>query len=124
MNKKTILLITFLTCTIWTGPGNILARSTKPLKTKNYYAELVPEKDHSKTEVILITGYGSIETAVDSMKKGAYDYITKPINDTEIKIAIAKIVEKRNIIDENEKLKQILAKQILKYHNLRLTIHL
>ena len=35
-----------------------------------------------KTEVILVTGYGTIESAVAAMKKGAFDYITKPINDT------------------------------------------
>ncbi|MCK5082389.1 MAG: response regulator, partial [Candidatus Omnitrophica bacterium] len=45
----------------------------------------VVKKDFSKTEVIMITGYGSIETAVEAMKKGACDYITKPINDNEIK---------------------------------------
>src|SRR5437867_4892631 len=39
-------------------------------------------------EVILITGFGSIETAVTAMKKGAYDYITKPINDLEVKSII------------------------------------
>src|SRR3989338_10248786 len=49
------------------------------------------KKEKSKTEVILITGYGSIETAVEAMKKGAFDYITKPINDSEIKIIISKI---------------------------------
>ena len=42
-----------------------------------------------KTEVILITGYGSIETAVEAMKQGAFDYISKPIVDSEIKINTA-----------------------------------
>ena len=69
------------------------------------------KKDHPKIEVIMITGYGSIETAVEAMKKGAYDYITKPINDNEIKIVISKIVEKMKIIEENETLKGILAKE-------------
>ncbi len=63
------------------------------------------------TEVILITGYGSIETAVDAMKKGAYDYITKPINDTEIKNLINKIVEKARILEENRELKELIAKE-------------
>ena len=49
MNRKTILLITFLTCAVWLSPGNLLALSPKPLKTKNYYAELKPKKEHSKT---------------------------------------------------------------------------
>jgi len=64
-----------------------------------------------KTEVILITGYGTIESAVTAMKKGAFDYITKPINDNEIKIIIQKLIEKRQIVDENEELKQIIAKE-------------
>ena len=46
------------------------------------------------TEVILITGYGSIESAVNAMKQGAFDYVTKPIVDDEIKILISKIIEK------------------------------
>ncbi len=49
MNKKTILLITFLTCAACISPGNLPALSPKPLKTKNYYAELKPIKEHSKT---------------------------------------------------------------------------
>jgi carboxyl-terminal processing protease len=49
MNKKTILLIIFLTCVVWLSPGNLLAFSPKPLKTKNYYSELKPTKEHSKT---------------------------------------------------------------------------
>jgi DNA-binding NtrC family response regulator len=68
------------------------------------------KKEFPKTEVILITGYGSIETAVEAMKKGAFDYITKPINDNEIKIIISKILEKKEILEENENLKQIIAK--------------
>jgi len=69
------------------------------------------KKNFPKTEVILITGYGSIESAVEAMKLGAFDYITKPINDNEIKIVIDKIVERKRILDENESLKQILAKE-------------
>ena len=61
------------------------------------------------TEVILITGYGSIETAVEAMKKGAYDYVTKPINDHEIKLMINKIVERKEILQENRDLREIIA---------------
>ncbi|MFA5260182.1 MAG: sigma-54 dependent transcriptional regulator [Candidatus Omnitrophota bacterium] len=61
------------------------------------------------TEVILITGYGSIETAVDAMKKGAYDYVTKPINDHEIKMMINKIVERKEVLQENRDLREIIA---------------
>lgn len=68
------------------------------------------KKNYSKTEVIVITGYGSIETAVEAMKIGAFDYITKPINDSEIKIIISNIVEKLKLIEENTALKGLIAK--------------
>ena len=61
------------------------------------------------TTVIFITGHGHIAGAVEAIKLGAYDYITKPINDSEIKIIISKIVEKMQIIAENEALREILA---------------
>ena len=67
------------------------------------------KKDHANIEVILITGYGTIETAVEAMKKGAYDYITKPINDSEINLIIQKIVEKNTILEENKNLRKIIA---------------
>lgn len=63
----------------------------------------------SETEVILITGYGSIETAVQAMKNGAYDYIAKPINDNEIKLVIEKIIDRKEILRENEELREIVA---------------
>ncbi len=69
------------------------------------------KKDSKETEIIVITGYGSIETAVEAMKNGAFDYVTKPINDNEIKFIIAKIVERNRIIEENESLKEIIAKE-------------
>lgn len=62
------------------------------------------------TEVILITGYGSIETAVEAMKKGAFDYVTKPILDDEIKILIEKIIEKKCLLEENRSLRQQVSK--------------
>ena len=74
--------------------------------------ELLAEvkENFPEVEVILITGYGTIETAVEAMKKGAYDYITKPINDNEIKLIIRKIVEKKEILEENKNLRQIIEK--------------
>ncbi len=68
------------------------------------------KEDFSEIEVILITGYGTIETAVEAMKKGAYDYITKPINDNEIKMIIRKITEKKQILEENKNLRKIIQK--------------
>ncbi|MDD5069629.1 MAG: sigma-54 dependent transcriptional regulator [Candidatus Omnitrophica bacterium] len=62
------------------------------------------------TSVLLITAYGSVETAVEAMKEGAFDYITKPIVDNEIKIVIKRIFEQKNLLEENSSLKKQLAK--------------
>jgi len=68
------------------------------------------KQDHPDIEVIVITGYGSIETAVEAMKLKAFDYITKPIVDDEIKIVLQKIVEKWELLEENTNLRKIVAK--------------
>ena len=64
--------------------------------------------DSPRTEVILVTGHASAETAVQAMKKGAYDYITKPLNIDELRIIIDKAVEKGQLLSENVYLKKQL----------------
>jgi DNA-binding NtrC family response regulator len=50
-----------------------------------------------ETEVIVITGYGSIKNAVDAMQLGAYDYITKPVDLNEMKIKVRRIFEMKEV---------------------------
>ncbi|MEA3561036.1 MAG: sigma-54 dependent transcriptional regulator [Candidatus Omnitrophota bacterium] len=72
-----------------------------------------------ETAMILITGYGSIETAVEAMKEGAFDYITKPIVDSEIKVVIQKILNQQKLIEENHLLREKLAAATReKFHNI------
>ena len=59
-------------------------------------------------EVILMTAYGTVETAVDAMKEGAYDYVTKPLRRTELVGTITKALEKRGLIRENRWLREQL----------------
>ena len=66
------------------------------------------KQDSPRTEVILVTGHGSAETAVQAMKKGAYDYITKPLNIDELRLIIDKAVEKGQLLSENVYLKKQL----------------
>ncbi|UCG39530.1 MAG: sigma-54-dependent Fis family transcriptional regulator [bacterium] len=54
--------------------------------------------------VIMITAYATVESAVEAMKLGAYDYITKPFQMDELKIVVAKAFEKRRLLAEKEML--------------------
>ena len=58
--------------------------------------------------VILITGQASAETAVEAMKGGAFDYVTKPVNFEKLKVVVAKAVEKSRLVAENLYLRQQL----------------
>ncbi len=58
--------------------------------------------------VIMITAYASAESAVETMKLGAYDYITKPFNVDELKLVVRNALERRGLILENLNLKKEL----------------
>lgn len=61
------------------------------------------------TEVIVMTAYGSVETAVEAMKAGAYDYLSKPIDKERFPIMIDQCLEKQRLAAENRLLRQHLA---------------
>jgi two-component system response regulator HydG len=50
-----------------------------------------------ETEVVLITGFGSVDTAVEAMKSGAYDYLTKPVDPDDLVLTLKKAVERRQL---------------------------
>jgi len=54
------------------------------------------------TEIAIMTGHGSIETAVQAMKLGAYDYITKPFRIEELKLLLQRMAEKVKLVAENQ----------------------
>jgi DNA-binding NtrC family response regulator len=66
------------------------------------------KKINAEIDVVIITAYGTIETAVDAMKSGAIDYITKPIEFDELLILVDRVSERRTLIRENELLRQEL----------------
>jgi len=72
-------------------------------------AVLRAAKEHSpETVVVVITAFASTETAVEAMKLGAYDYITKPFKMDEIKLVLANALERKRLRDENQALKRQL----------------
>jgi len=66
---------------------------------------------HPGINFIVMTAYASVDTAIEALKKGAFDYITKPFKVDEIKIAIKKSLEQRKITEENINLKRQLKKE-------------
>ena len=62
---------------------------------------------HAECEVILLTGQGTIETAVKAMKLGASDYLTKPCPLSELEILIERAVERHQVSKENRQLKEV-----------------
>ena len=67
------------------------------------------KQDRPSTEVILLTGYGTIENAVRGMKAGAFDYITKPVLDDEMVVVVERALESARLRTENADLRQRLA---------------
>jgi len=65
----------------------------------------VVRKDYPRTVVIVITGYGTIESAVKAIKRGAYDYLTKPIVDDDLRLAIDRALQQQSLMSENESLR-------------------
>ncbi len=59
-----------------------------------------------RTEIAIMTGHGSIESAVDAMKLGAYDYIEKPFRVEKMRLLLARMAEKVHLVTENEFLRE------------------
>ena len=62
-----------------------------------------------ETETVLMTAYGTVENAVEAMKQGAYDFVTKPLKRAQIVRVVGKALEKRSLVQENRSLRAQLA---------------
>ena len=57
--------------------------------------------EYPDTVVVMITAFGAVDTAVDAMKAGAYDYITKPIHADELELVVRRALEHLDLLEEN-----------------------
>ncbi|MBM4343094.1 MAG: sigma-54-dependent Fis family transcriptional regulator [Deltaproteobacteria bacterium] len=64
-----------------------------------------------ETQIVVMTAFSSTDTALDAMRKGAYDYIVKPFKLEEVKLVIGKCLEKSQLVAENQQLKKKLAQR-------------
>ncbi|NMB74839.1 MAG: sigma-54-dependent Fis family transcriptional regulator [Myxococcales bacterium] len=69
-------------------------------------------RDRPDISVIIITGYASIQTSIQAIKKGAFDYVPKPFTPEELSLAVSKALENRKLLSENEFLKQELTRMM------------
>jgi two-component system response regulator PilR (NtrC family) len=68
--------------------------------------------------VIMITAFASVETAIAAMKRGAFDYITKPFKNDEVLVVLRNAVERRELVAENRALKQNLQERYSRFQNI------
>ncbi len=62
-------------------------------------------KTRPETAVIMVTGYGTVESAVEAIRLGAFDFLTKPLIDEELEMAMRRALDQRKVIEENKSLK-------------------
>jgi DNA-binding NtrC family response regulator len=65
--------------------------------------------------VVMVTAFASVETAISAMKRGAFDYITKPFKNDEVIVVVRNAVERRQLVAENAALRQSLHAQAQKF---------
>lgn len=65
--------------------------------------QLKPEMD-----IIIMTGYPTVESAINTLKAGASDYLMKPLNPEELKIVVKRAIELRHLLDEHQEMKTLL----------------
>jgi len=66
-------------------------------------------RSHPETLTVIMTGFGTVETAIDAMKRGAYDYILKPFKVEEVVHVVQRGLEKRRLSAENLRLREALS---------------
>ncbi len=65
----------------------------------------------ARTEVIMMTAHGGVDSAILAMKRGAYDFVAKPFGTNELRALVQKALEKRAIVSENEQLRAQLGRE-------------
>jgi DNA-binding NtrC family response regulator len=75
-------------------------------------------KQDEELPVIMITAFASMENAISAMKKGAFDYITKPFKNDEVLVVLRNATERRRLVAENVTLKQNLQARYHKFANI------
>ena len=68
-------------------------------------------QNHPLLQVVIMTGYSTVQNAVEAMKTGAFDYLTKPFTDEELALVVERAMEKKRLMEENLSLRKELFKR-------------
>ncbi|MBX3262544.1 MAG: sigma-54-dependent Fis family transcriptional regulator [Labilithrix sp.] len=111
---------------VTTSPGVVAARDALRNRPKPYGVVLadlmmpdgsgldvvsIAKQVSVDTEVIVMTAHSTVETAIDAMKRGAYDFVTKPFATSELRALVAKAFERRALAEENARLRAQVDRQ-------------
>lgn len=94
--------------TITNTPADLLITDLKMPKLDGMQLLAKVRERSPSTAVVVLTGHGTVESAVDAMKNGAYDYLIKPINIDELNLLVDRIFSARALAEENVQLKEKL----------------
>jgi two-component system NtrC family response regulator len=93
-----------------TAPSLVISDMKMPGMDGMQVLKAIKERS-PETLVIMITAFGTVDIAVEAMKAGAYDYITKPFNRDELRLTVAKALQFSGLTLENRRLKSELAER-------------
>ena len=90
------------------SPYNLLLTDVNMPNVSGFELLKVVKQKYPRMVVVLITGYGTIENAVEAIKMGAIHYVTKPVIDDEIKLIVARSLQQQKLVTENKSLREQL----------------
>jgi two-component system, NtrC family, response regulator HydG len=92
------------------GPYDLILMDVRMIRISGLEALVEIKTINPAIPIIIMTAYSSVESAVGALKKGAYDYLTKPLDFDELKIAISRAMEHTRLKEENRLLKEDLGR--------------
>jgi len=92
-------------------PFDLILMDIRMLKVSGLEALAAIKVFNPAIPLIIMTAYASVETAIDALKKGAYDYLTKPLDFTELRLIMERAMEHSHLKEENRLLRESLSSQ-------------
>ncbi|HPE45695.1 MAG TPA: response regulator [Deltaproteobacteria bacterium] len=90
------------------GPFDLVLMDIRMVKVSGLQALNAIKEINPAIPVIIMTAYSSVETAIDAMKKGAYEYLTKPLDFDELRLKMEQAMDHSMLREENRRLRELV----------------